>query len=137
MPWFLLRVLRETGYEDWIRREAVDGDERWRNLRELANLAAPYAASDLGSFLDQVALVQDQDGLEKDQDASVKLMTIHASKGLEFDVVVVSGCEEGLLPHFYSTDDKRGDDLEEAVDEERRLLYVAMTCVELNWFHDT
>ena len=129
MPWFLLEVLRRTGYEDWIRHESTDGPERWRNLRELANLAAPYAAADLVDFLDQVALVQDQDGLDDDDAAKkhVTLMTIHASKGLEFDVVVVAGCEEGLLPHYYATADKSGGALEAAIDEERRLMYVAMT----------
>ena len=129
MPWFLLEVLRETGYEDWVRHESTDGAERWRNLRELANLAAPYEASQLVDFLDQVALVQDQDGLDADDEArtNVKLMTIHASKGLEFDVVVVAGCEEGLIPHYYATAEKSGADLAAALDEERRLLYVAMT----------
>ena len=129
MPWFLLEVLRETGYEDWVRHESTDGAERWRNLRELANLAAPYDATQLVDFLDQVALVQDQDGLDADDEArtNVKLMTIHASKGLEFDVVVVAGCEEGLIPHYYATAEKTGADLAAALDEERRLLYVAMT----------
>ena len=47
--------------------------------------------------------------------------------GLEFDVVVVAGCEEGLLPHYYATADKSGGALEAAIDEERRLMYVAMT----------
>ena len=59
----------------------------------------------------------------------MKLLTIHASKGLEFDTVFVVGCEEDLLPHYHATrgDDGEGEAESEGVDEERRLLYVAMT----------
>jgi len=68
--------------------------------------------------------VQDQDGLDEDKGPlpRVKLMTVHAAKGLEFDLVIVAGCEEGLLPHYYATAEKSGEDLAAAVDEERRLL---------------
>ena len=48
-------------------------------------------------------------------------MTVHASKGLEFQTVIIAGCEEGLLPHYYATADKDGEELAQAVDEERRL----------------
>ena len=120
-----------TGYEHYLRHESVDGADRWRNVRELANLAAPYAAGELVEFLDTLALVQDQD-MASDDDAEkqppkVRLMTVHASKGLEFQTVIIAGCEEGLLPHYYATADKDGEELAQAVDEERRLLYVAMT----------
>lgn len=131
MAWFLLEVLARTGYEHYLKHESVDGADRWRNVRELANLAAPYACEDLEDFLDTLALVQDQD-MASDNDGErappkVKLMTVHASKGLEFQTVIVAGCEEGLLPHYYATNEKSGEELAQAVDEERRLLYVAMT----------
>jgi len=120
-----------TGYEHYLRHESVDGADRWRNVRELANLAAPYAAGELVEFLDTLALVQDQDMASDDdeekQPPKVRLMTVHASKGLEFQTVIIAGCEEGLLPHYYATADKDGEELAQAVDEERRLLYVAMT----------
>ena len=120
-----------TGYEHYLRHESVDGADRWRNVRELANLAAPYAAGELVEFLDTLALVQDQDMAADDDEAKappkVRLMTVHASKGLEFQTVIIAGCEEGLLPHYYATADKEGEELAQAVDEERRLLYVAMT----------
>ena len=120
-----------TGYEHYLRHESVDGADRWRNVRELANLAAPYAAGELVEFLDTLALVQDQDMAADDDEAKippkVRLMTVHASKGLEFQTVIIAGCEEGLLPHYYATADKDGEELAQAVDEERRLLYVAMT----------
>ena len=120
-----------TGYEHYLRHESVDGADRWRNVRELANLAAPYSAGELVEFLDTLALVQDQDMASDDDEAKippkVRLMTVHASKGLEFQTVIIAGCEEGLLPHYYATADKDGEELAQAVDEERRLLYVAMT----------
>ncbi len=74
----------------------------------------------LDTFLDHAALVSDQDGYEEEA-APVTLMTIHASKGLEFPLVFVIGCEENILPHFRALDSD--DDLE----EERRLCYVAIT----------
>ena len=101
LPWLLLEVLRRSGYEEWLRYENADGASRhtrWRNLRELANLAAEHDASGLLEFLDSVALVQDQDMLQRQtaeagagagaaaaavaaRGGDVKLLTIHASKG--------------------------------------------------------
>lgn len=145
----LLRCVRDSGYEDWLRNEQADGEARWQNIRELANLATSLKASSLLDFLDKVALIQDQDMLTANSTASntreegataggkaaggaaaagaVKLMTLHASKGLEFDVVFVVGVEEDLLPHHYSVEQEGSAGNEDAIDEERRLLYVAMT----------
>ncbi|SDT87592.1 UvrD-helicase domain-containing protein [Desulfobacula phenolica] len=75
---------------------------------------------DLRGFLDAVALNQDEDTLEFNTQ-KVSLMTLHAAKGLEFPVVFVAGCEQGLVP--FARDGKNTDDLE----EERRLFYVGMT----------
>ena len=122
-------LMRESGYEALVRSEGGGGSKvRWRNLGELATMAAPYAAHELQAFLDQVALVSDMDasddhGTRREAEDAVKLMTIHASKGLEFDSVYVAGVEEGLLPHYYSIESGGRDEIE----EERRLLYVAMT----------
>jgi len=126
-----LQLMAESGYEKMVK-SATDGSSstRWRNLGELASMAAPYAASELQEFLDQVALVSDLDATdahgtlhsaERAGQEPVKLMTVHASKGLEFDDVFIVGVEEDLLPHYYCTDS------EAEVEEERRLLYVAMT----------
>ena len=60
-----------TGYEHYLRHESVDGADRWRNVRELANLAAPYAAGELVEFLDTLALVQDQDMVADDDEESI------------------------------------------------------------------
>jgi DNA helicase-2/ATP-dependent DNA helicase PcrA len=98
--------------------------ERLENLKELVTLAAKYDLEQppLGAeaLLADAALATDQDSLVKNQDA-VKLMTVHASKGLEFDYVFISGLEDGLFPH--QMDGKEKDDEE----EERRLFYVALT----------
>ena len=109
------------------------GDEesgRWRNLGELAHLAAERDVCELDAFLDQIALVSDVDALDGQgrrragqarARGAVQLSTIHGAKGLEFDHVYVTGVEEGLLPHYYCTDSA------DEVEQERRLLYVAMT----------
>lgn len=139
VPWLIVQVLRDTGYEGWLRYEQPDGEARWQNLRDLVNLAAGFPADQLVEFLDKVALISDQDVLNQpgtvpsdgnhQPSSDVKLMTIHASKGLEFDVVFLVGCEEDLLPHYHSTvnEDALSPVDNEQIDEERRLMYVGMT----------
>jgi DNA helicase-2/ATP-dependent DNA helicase PcrA len=73
----------------------------------------------LGAYLSYISLITDLDNLNKDSN-SIKLMTIHNSKGLEFPVVFISGMSEGIFPHYLS-------EREEEIEEERRLMYVAMT----------
>lgn len=119
-------ILDSTGYDDWIRYENTAGDDRWSNIRELCNFAAEYRVADIQDWLDQIALMTSSDaeatnsmGLDRSTEP-VKLLTIHASKGTEYDNVFVCGMEEGLLPHHYSI-------LDDTVEEERRLAYVALT----------
>ncbi len=115
----------ETGY--WAELDAqrtVEAETRKENLKELVGVGAEFEArfSDQGlpEFLEQVALVSEQD--EYDEAAStVTLMTLHNAKGLEFDVVFIAGMEDGVFPHFRSMTDP--DQLE----EERRLAYVGIT----------
>ena len=148
LPQFIRTVLQETGYEEWVRHGAgaSDGIDRWGNLRELANLAAGYPASEYGllHFLDEMALLGDTDAVlsaasegggragGESQTVSpadiptVQLMTVHAAKGLEFETVFCVGFEEDLLPHFHSQEHKRD------VAEERRLAYVAASRARAN-----
>ncbi len=117
-------LMAESGYEALVKAETESS--RWRNLGELANLARSRHVSELEEFLDQIALVSDVDALDahgtQPRDRSiVQLSTIHGAKGLEFDAVFVAGVEEGLLPHYYSSSSP------DEVEEERRLMYVAMT----------
>lgn len=103
-----------------------EGVERIENIKELAALAAIYdqmgPESGLEKLLEDTSLASDQDSDKKEKEG-VRLMTIHASKGLEFAYVFVTGLEEGLFPH-----NKDGANLsEEESEEERRLFYVAVT----------
>lgn len=100
--------------------------ERVENLKELIAFAARYD-TDLGedgieNFLSEVALVSDQDAMKDEE--RVRLMTVHASKGLEFETVFITGLEEGLFP---SDKDRDREVSAEEAEEERRLFYVALT----------
>ncbi len=117
-------VITESGLERAFVEDKTEGPERLENLRELVSLAARYdalpQAGALETFLEDAALQSDQDEL-KDEANAVRLMTVHAAKGLEFPVVFVTGLEEGLFP--YAREDAEATDKE----EERRLCYVALT----------
>ena len=116
---FVDEVIKQTGYCDYlIDNEKDEADDKIENLLELENIAAGY--SDVGEFLNTMVL-----NTEKQDDgvSGVNLMTMHASKGLEFPAVIMVGANEGTIPHFKAVAD--GD-----VSEERRLFYVAMTRAE-------
>lgn len=116
-------VMKETGMEDSYKKE-LDIVE---NLRELVTLATRYdeygAEEGLERFLSDAALVADQDELDEKK-GGVKLMTVHASKGLEFEHVFIVGLEDNLFPHRRIDESKVS---EEDREEERRLFYVALT----------
>lgn len=84
----------------------------------------------MAEIIDQVALLSDAKGQEKDSLNAVKLMTAHASKGLEFNTVFIIGAEEGVFPHANSIEENTID----AIEEERRLFYVAMTRAKKNLY---
>ncbi len=113
-----------SGLQAAVQDGTDDGEERWTNLLELRGHAAEFdeiaAPEGLARFLEEVALVSDQDELEDVPDR-VTLITLHAAKGLEFPVVMIVGMEEGLLPHRRALEDER------ELEEERRLAYVGMT----------
>jgi DNA helicase-2/ATP-dependent DNA helicase PcrA len=100
---------------------------RWENVQELLSAISEFSndkpEGTLETFLEEVALVSDIDTWEGEHNA-VTLMTLHASKGLEFPVILIAGLEEGLLP-FYSSTIESAD-----VEEERRLFYVGITRAE-------
>jgi DNA helicase-2/ATP-dependent DNA helicase PcrA len=113
-------VLDNVGYADFINDGSEEGMDRWGNVLELRRVAEESPDATLTEFLEQVALVSDQDTLAEG-DKGPTLLTLHAAKGLEFPVVFIIGLDEGVLPHQRSFDDP------EAMHEERRLMYVGMT----------
>ncbi len=120
-------VIRETGIEKQLLEGDSEDEERLLNIRELVSVATQYdhlkPEEGIESLLANAALATDQDDLQKNEDA-VKLMTVHASKGLEFEYVFIAGLEQELFP-FKHLDEENINEGEE--EEERRLFYVALT----------
>jgi len=117
-------MLEETGYRQMLDDGSTEGEDRWANLLELREVVDRYAdlspEDALDRLLEETALVADQDSYQGDADAAT-LITLHAAKGLEFDVVFIGGLEEGVFPHNRALDDER------ELEEERRLAYVGIT----------
>jgi DNA helicase-2/ATP-dependent DNA helicase PcrA len=119
---FLRALLDETGYMDMLKdRNTPDDVARIENLEELTRAVAESmdAGETFSDFLDAAALVSDADSFEGKP--GVTLITLHSTKGLEFDHVFLTGLEEGICPHSRSLLEEKG------IEEERRLCYVGMT----------
>jgi DNA helicase-2/ATP-dependent DNA helicase PcrA len=114
------RILEDIDYRIYIEDGSDEGYDRWENVDELRRLASEYQTVGLLKFLENIALVSDQDTLDSDQEGAT-LLTLHAAKGLEFRHVVIIGLNDEILPHIRSMDDP------EAMEEERRLFYVGIT----------
>ncbi len=113
-------VLDESGYSSMLKnKKDLENENRLENIKEL--LSAMKEFDNLESFLEHVALATSID--QNWEGEKVSLMTMHAAKGLEFDVVFLPGWEEGLFPHQKSIEEKGQNGLE----EERRLAYVGIT----------
>ena len=117
------QVLEECGYIDMLKNDSsVEAPGRLENIKELISVLTDREKyPTLADFLEHVSLVMDND--EALSTNKVMLITLHSAKGLEFDVVFLPGWEEGLFPHQRSLDEGGG----EALEEERRLAYVAIT----------
>jgi len=119
VPELFERIASDLNYKDYIDDQSEEGKDRWENVQELKRLAQEYSTRTLDEFLENVALVSDQDTLT---DGNVPtLLTLHAAKGLEFGSVFIVGLDDGILPHSRSFDEP------EAMEEERRLFYVGIT----------
>ncbi len=124
-------VVKKSGIEGELKEGGEEELERLENIKELATLAIKYDNLENGlgieKLLEDASLASDQDSLivnteKKEEKQGVKLMTVHASKGLEFDYVFVVGLEEGLFPHERMGESRNEEDSA----EERRLFYVAL-----------
>ena len=121
-------MLQETGYVEALEAErTIEAQGRLENLQELVGVAREFDANwegerglaGLAEFLQQLSLYSEQDAL-RDAESTVTLMTLHNAKGLEYPVVFMIGCEEGVFPHSRSIDEGN-------LEEERRLCYVGIT----------
>ena len=126
-------ILKETNYQNYLKKNYGDNElqagrsedeARWQNVEELINVGAEYdkltPPEGLKEFLEKTALLSDADEIQNNKEV-VHLMTLHTAKGLEFPVVFIIGCEEGILPHSRSLLNPLD------IEEERRLFYVGIT----------
>ncbi|MDF7674678.1 UvrD-helicase domain-containing protein [Acetobacteraceae bacterium ESL0709] len=115
------QLLERSGYlQMWRDDRSVEAPGRLDNLHELIRALADFPT--LEAFLEHIALVMEADSVDQNKDR-VSLMTLHAAKGLEFDIVFLPGWEEGLFPSQRSLDEGGNT----ALEEERRLAYVGLT----------
>jgi len=118
-------LLDSIDMEGWLRDDTEEGETRWENVQELLSVMHKYDALEpqesLTSFLEEVSLVSEVDRMNEGAGDALTLMTLHLCKGLEFEHVMIAGCEENIFPHSNAMFDK------EQLEEERRLMYVGMT----------
>ena len=122
IPELFDKVVEDIGYQEYITSEKDDlrtSNDPWENVQELRRLAEEYTTRTMDDFLENIALVSDQDTIEEGNVAT--LLTLHAAKGLEFNVVFIIGLDKGILPHDRSLNNP------DEMDEERRLFYVGIT----------
>src|SRR5574344_812273 len=125
-------LVEEINYKDYLVSEYSKNEKAVRfkllNIESLLNSIENWENdpdnynANLFTYLNRITLLSRDDMDDENDKGKVNLMTIHASKGLEFPVVFIAGAEEGLIPHQRSVDENSGD-----VEEERRLFYVAIT----------
>ncbi len=128
-------IIKETGMEKSFSLGGEEEFERLENIHELVTLAGKYDSlpqeEGISRLLEDAALASDQDSLmhaqENETKGLVRLMTVHASKGLEFQAVFVSGLEDGLFPHRSFRQPGSSETSRDRDEEERRLFYVAIT----------
>lgn len=117
-------IIEKTGYEKYVRDGQEEGERKWENIQEIFTVAEKYnhcpPPTGLEKFLEEITLLSSTDEIN-DNEGLVNLMTIHCAKGLEFPIVFIVGCEDGVFPHARGLYDPR------QMEEERRLCYVALT----------
>jgi DNA helicase-2/ATP-dependent DNA helicase PcrA len=120
IPELFDRIATDINYKDYVKEdESEESNDRWENVLELHRLADEYSTRTMDEFLENIALIADQDTIT-DANAPT-LLTLHAAKGLEFGAVFIVGLDDGIIPHSRSFDEP------EQMEEERRLFYVGIT----------
>jgi DNA helicase-2/ATP-dependent DNA helicase PcrA len=119
VPELFDRIVTDLNFKEYIDDQSEEGEDRWENVLELRRLADEYATRTMDEFLENIALVSDQDTIAEGNVPT--LLTLHAAKGLEFGAVFIVGLDDGILPHSRSFDEPEG------MEEERRLFYVGIT----------
>ncbi len=120
IPELFDQILKDINYKEYIvEDDSEESADRWENVQELKRLAMEYSTRTMDEFLENIALIADQDTIT-DNNAPT-LLTLHAAKGLEFGAVFIVGLDDGIIPHSRSFDEP------EQMEEERRLFYVGIT----------
>ena len=125
---FIIYIIQKLGYLKFMKETkeySENFEERVENLNELVLVAKEF--NDIEDLLVEASMFQEQDNIDEDEDA-VQLMTIHKSKGLEFDAVFMTNVVEGTLPHYKSLEDPA------QLEEERRVMFVGCTRAKKNLF---
>ena len=123
----LLNIAQQTHLWEWMRVDSQPDNDRCANITEFANDLGRYlaAGNTLDNYLQSVSLLTSED--ESSADDEIKLMTLHGCKGLEFDAVIISHANQGIIPHTRTLTMPNGPERDLQLEEERRLFYVGMT----------
>lgn len=124
-------IYEESGYKDFLKKTYPAEEDREENIKYLENYMKGYLASNLPEYLEKITLNAEK---QNNTTNAVNLLTIHASKGLEFETVFSPGWEDGIMPHKRMQDDIDPDNGTEDTEEERRLAYVLVTRAKENLY---
>ena len=135
LPILAETIINETGYKDFLRKEdETTADERIANLDEMINAIREFdedhPGATLDAFLQDISLLTDGDKKVDTSKGLVTLMTIHMAKGLEFNTVHIAGCDDEIFPLVRGTSMLSMAEINEQMEEERRLFYVGCTRAE-------
>lgn len=135
LPILAERIINDVGYKEFLRKEdEITADERIGNLDEMVNAIREFdeehPGATLDAFLQDISLLTDADKKVDNSKGQVTLMTIHMAKGLEFNTVHIAGCDEEIFPLVRMSSMMSGAEMNEQMEEERRLFYVGCTRAE-------
>lgn len=135
LPILAERIINDVGYKEFLRKEdEITADERIGNLDEMVNAIREFdeehPGATLDAFLQDISLLTDADKKVDNSKGLVTLMTIHMAKGLEFNTVHIAGCDEEIFPLIRMSSMMSGAEMNEQMEEERRLFYVGCTRAE-------